>query len=273
MRLQGRVALVTGSTKGMGRATAELFAREGASVIVTGRDIAAGEDVAGTISKAGGKALFQPADICDEASVEHLVAAAVSQFGGLDILINNASPTQITRGPGRLDANIADLSLANWNEVFTGSSLGFFLASKHAIKAMLAGGRGGSIVNISSAMSIRGFADAAAYPAAKGAINALTQSIAASYGASGIRANTIIVGMIMTSPEAMLVADDPHYGPALMDGHLIKRWGQPEDVARGSLYLASDEASFVTGSMLFIDGGISCKTPFPNTLAPAPAES
>lgn len=264
MRLKGKVALITGSTKGMGRATAELFAREGASVVVTGRDRAAGGEIVARIEKAGGTAVFEAADFRDEAAVKKLVAQSVSEFGKLDILVNNASPTNITRGPGRLDGRLADMSKSDWEEVFTGSSIGFFLASKYAIKAMLAEGNGGSIVNISSAMAVRGFPDSAAYPAAKGAIDSLTLSIAATYGPAGIRANAIIAGLIMSSPEAMAATTDPHFGPRLMEGHIIKRWGQPEDVAYGSLYLASDEASFVTGSLLFIDGGISCKTPFPS---------
>ena len=263
MRLGGKVAIVTGSTKGMGRATAELFAREGAKVVVTGRDRAAGDAIVEGIRATAGVAIFQAADIGDELEVESLVDRAVSEFGAVDVLVNNASPTHITRGKGKLDDNLADMSLSAWNEVFSGSSIGFFLASKYAIKAMVSGGKGGAIVNISSAMAARGFAGSAAYPAAKGAVNALTQALAASYGSVGIRANAIVVGVIVTSADAEAVANDPDLGPAFLKAQLVKRWGHPDDVARGSLYLASDESSFVTGSQLFIDGGISCKTSLP----------
>lgn len=262
MRLKNKVALITGSTKGIGRASAVLFAKEGARVAVTGRDAKAGNEVVSEISAVGGEAIFVQSDIRDEAQVKGLVERTVNHFGRLDILMNNASPTEITRGATRRDAGLADMTLADWQDVFGGSTIGFFLASKYGIPELQKAG-GGSIINISSATSMRGFENAAAYPAAKGAVNSLTQSLAATYGADGIRANTIIVGLIATSNAARMMMQSPEYGPPLMERHLVKRWGEPEDVAYAALYLASDESSFVTGSMLTVDGGITCNASFP----------
>lgn len=262
MRLQDKVALVTGSTRGIGRATAELFAREGARVCVTGRDAAAGDEVVEAIARAGGTAFFKAADICDEAAVQALVEAVERRYGRLDVLMNNASPTEITRGATRRDGPVDEISLADWKAVFDTATDGFFLATKHAIPAMRRSG-GGSIINISSAVSVRGFHGAAAYPAAKGAINSLTESLAATYGAERIRANAIIVGLIATSEAARATQAHPQFGPALLERHLVPRWGEPADVAYAALYLASDESQFVTGSLLYVDGGISCNAAFP----------
>ena len=262
MRLKDKVALVTGSTKGIGRATAELFAREGARVAVTGRDAAAGADVVQAIVSAGGEAFFHAADINQEAAVRGLVEAVVTRYGRLDVLMNNASPTEITRGATRRDGPVADISLDDWTAVFDTATTGFFLASKYAVPALRTAG-GGSIINISSAVSVRGFHGASAYPAAKGAVNSLTESLAATYGEDGIRANAIIVGLIATSEAAHQTQVHPQFGPALMERHLVKQWGTPEDVAYAALYLASDESRFVTGSLLYVDGGISCNAAFP----------
>ena len=262
MRLKGKVALVTGSTKGIGRATAELFAREGARVCVTGRDSAAGAEVVRAIAAAGGEAFFHAADICDDKAVQGLVAAVEQRHGRLDVLMNNASPTEITRGATRRDGPVDEISLDDWKAVFDTATDGFFLASKYAVPAMRRAG-GGSIINISSAVSVRGFHGTAAYPAAKGAVNSLTESLAATYGAEGIRANAIIVGLIATSDVARATQSHPQFGPALLERHLVQRWGEPEDVAYAALYLASDESRFVTGSLLYVDGGISCNAAFP----------
>lgn len=267
MRLKGKVALITGSTKGIGRASALLFAAEGARVVVTGRDATAGAATVDEIRAGGGDALFVAADIRDEAQVRGLVESAVAHYGRLNVLMNNASPTEFTRGETRRDGPVDEMSIDDWHEVFEGATIGYFLVSKYGVPAMRDSG-GGSIINISSAVSLRGFEGASGYPAAKGAINSLTQSLAATYGADGIRANAIIVGLILTSPEARLTAEHPQFGPALLERHLVKRWGRPEDVARGALYLASDESGFVTGSLLTIDGGISCNAAFPTRAAP-----
>lgn len=261
-RLEGKVALVTGSTAGCGEASARRFAAEGARVIVTGRNRERGEEISAQIRSGGGEACFIRADIGVEADVEKLVAGTVAAYGGLDILVNNASPTELQRGSARVDGPVTRLSTNDMENLWRGALYGYFFACRFGIAAMIAGGRGGSVVNISSTVSVAGVEGADAYTAAKGAINATTRSMAVEYAPHGIRVNAILLGLILTSDTARNLVADPQAGELLKSRHLT-RFGEPEDIANAALFLASDESAFITGSELRADGGVTINSKFP----------
>lgn len=260
-RLAGRTALVTGSTAGCGEAIARRFASEGAKVIVTGRNRERGERIIGEIGADGGQATFIPADISDEDQVRQLVADACAAFGHPDILVNNASPTELQRGESRVDGPVTLLSTNDIRQLWGGALFGYFWMCRYGITAMIEGGRGGSVVNISSNVSIAGVEGADAYTAAKGAINATTRSMAVEYASHGIRVNAILLGLILTSDTARKLVES-EAGEILRQRHLT-RFGQPEDIANAALFLASDEAAFITGAELRADGGVSINSRFP----------
>lgn len=261
-RLEGKVALVTGSTAGCGEASARRFAAEGARVIVTGRNAERGDRIAEEIRNAGGEARFIRADIGVETDVEALVAGTVAAYGTLDILVNNASPTELQRGADRIDGPVTKLSTQNMESLWRGALYGYFFACRFGIAAMIEGGRGGSVVNISSTVAVSGVEGADAYTAAKGAINATTRSMAVEYAPHGIRVNAILLGLILTSDAARDLVAHPQAGEMLRVRHLT-RFGQPEDIANAALFLASDEAAFITGSELRADGGVTINSKFP----------
>lgn len=257
-RLDGRVAVVTGSTRGIGRATAERFAAEGARVVVTGRDRDAGDEVAGGIRDAGGDAVFVAADLTVEADVAALVAAAVARYGAVTTLVNNAAPMDLV-GPGGRDGPLATVTDEGWEAVLAGALRSVVWCCRHAVPAMRDAG-GGAVVNVSSASSVRGYPGLAAYTAAKGALNALTRSAAVELAADGVRVNTVVAGMVLSTPASRAVVDDPVRGRALRARHLT-RLGEPEDIANVALFLASDEAAFVTGAVVVADGGMTARMP------------
>jgi meso-butanediol dehydrogenase / (S,S)-butanediol dehydrogenase / diacetyl reductase len=254
MRLEGKVAIVTGATKGIGRIIAAALAAEGAKVVVAGRTAKRGEEVAANIRAAGGQAVFVQADVGDEASTRQIVQAAVDEFGSLTTLVNNAAPTHLLQD-GRF---LADVDLELWDGVLRVALTGSMLMAKFAIPHLAAAG-GGTIVNISSDAAVRASAGLAAYCASKAALNALTRSIAVEYAPQNIRANSIQVGQILPPQAIEFVTSDPLMGPKLEAAHRL-RLGRREDIAGGVVYLASDEASFVTGTTLVIDGGASAMT-------------
>src|SRR5258706_5463114 len=193
--MQGRVALVTGSTKGLGRAIAEMFAAEGASVVVTGRS-PSGAEIAEGIRARGGDAVFERADLTSESDVLRLIGAAIEHFGRLTVLVNNAAATDRTI-PGSGDGRLGDLSNDDWSQMLLGGLTGpVFWTTKHALPHLEAAG-GGSVLNISSTASIRGTLGIDAYAATKGAMNALTRQVAVGYGSKGIRCNAILSGRII----------------------------------------------------------------------------
>jgi NAD(P)-dependent dehydrogenase (short-subunit alcohol dehydrogenase family) len=244
-RLAGKVALVSGSTRGIGRSIAEQFAAEGAKVAVTGRTVAKGEKVVARIVEAGGEATFFPLDITDETSVRTTMDAVADHFGGLTTLINNAAPTDLVV---KYYKPLAEYTTEEWNSIVLGTLTGnVFWASKYAWPHLRAAGNA-SIVNISSGQSMGGFKGLGAYGAAKGGVNAMTRTLAVEGAEHGIRSNCIIVGRVVSgSGDSGL-----HTGP----GHLT-RLGQPMDIAYAATWLASDEAAFVTGSLVTADGGFS----------------
>lgn len=244
-RLDGTVAIVSGSTRGIGRTIAEMFAAEGAKVAVTGRTADRGAKVVAGIRDTGGDAEFFPLDITDESSVESVMDGVADRFGKLDVLINNAAPTDAVSQQVK---PLVEYTTEEWDRIITGTLTGnVFWACKYGIPHLIAAG-GGSVVNISSAQSVVGMSGFAAYGAAKGAINAITRSLAVENAEYGIRVNTIIVGRVISHKADTGVGVGP--------GHLT-RLGIPADIAHCATWLASDESAFVTGSIVTADGGFS----------------
>jgi len=264
MRLEGKVALVTGSTRGIGRATAIRFAAEGAQVIVTGRSQEAGDAVEREIRAAGGEATYVATDLAHEDQVQGAVRIAVQRYGQLTTLVNNAAPTELM-GPGRLDGRVTELSNEAWDAIMLVGLKAVVWMCKYAIPEMVRAG-GGAIVNISSAASMLGTPGLDTYTALKGALNTLTRSMAVEYAADGIRSNGIVSGMVLSSPGAARLMEDPAIGDATRAMHLT-RLGMPEDIAAAALFLASDEAAFITGALLPVDGGVTCRMPVPDLSA------
>lgn len=244
-RLQGKVALVSGSTRGIGRSIAEHFAAEGAKVVVTGRTVEKGQKVVSRISEAGGEAEFVPLDVTDERSVQEAVEATVERFGGLSVLVNNAAPTADVASTIK---PVAELETEEWERILRGTLTGnVFWASKYAWPH-LAASDSASIINISSGQSLAGYKGFAAYGTAKGGVNSLTRTLAVEGAADGIRANCILVGRVVA-----LKGDSGHH----TGGGRLTRIGHPMDIAYAATWLASDEAEFATGALIPVDGGFS----------------
>ncbi len=247
--------MVTGAALGLGRAAAVMLAREGAAVVVTDIKEKEGGAVAEEIIDAGGEAIFVRHDVAADPDWRAAIAAAARRFGGLDILVNNAGVVE----PGSFEA----VSLESWRRQLTINLDGVFLGIKHAAEAMKRRG-GGSIVNLSSIAGLVGDPNLAAYNASKGAVRLLTKSAALHCAKSGykIRVNSIHPGAIVTPMvENFLTAaaDRAAAEAALVAQHPLGHMGEPDDVAYGVLYLASDESKFVTGSELVIDGGFTAQ--------------
>lgn len=254
-RVQGKVALITGAAKGIGREAALLLAREGARVAVTDVDEAEGRKVTEAIAAAGGEALFLKQDVADESQWQAVIAAVVERFGALNILVNNAGVA--------LAGSVEETSLEDWRWLMSINLDAVFLGTKHAILAMKETG-GGSIVNISSIEGIIGDPNLAAYNASKGGVRIFTKSAALHCARAGykIRVNSVHPGYIWTPMvEGFLnETEDPAAGKeGLVALHPIGRLGVAGDIANGILYLASDESSFMTGSELVIDGGYTAQ--------------
>ena len=266
-RMAGKVALVTGSTRGIGRAIAMRFAAEGAKVVVTGRTEETGREVEAEIRAAGGDATYVRTDLANEDEVVAAVSAAVTTYGRLTTLVNNAAPTELM-GPGRMDRRVTELENDAWDSIMLVALKAVVWACKHAIPEMAKAGAdaGSSIVNISSAASMLGTPGLDTYTAAKGALNTLTRSMAVEYAGDGIRSNCIVSGMVLTSEGAHTLMEDPVIGGATRAMHLT-RLGLPEDIANAALFLASDEAAFVTGAVIPVDGGVTARMPVPDLSA------
>lgn len=246
MRLAGKVALISGGARGMGAIEGRMFATEGAKVILGDVLEAEGRDVAAAINAAGGEAVFVRLDVTREADWQQAVAAAVQRFGKLNILVNNAGVS----GQGKVE----NTSLEEWNRVMDINSTGVFLGSKTVIPAMRQAG-GGSIINISSQLGLVGVDNSSPqYQASKGAVRLLTKATAIQYAAEGIRANSVHPGPIVT-PMTEARRGDPTVYEVTVSRIPLGRYGRPEEIAYGVLYLASDESAYVTGSELVIDGG------------------
>jgi NAD(P)-dependent dehydrogenase (short-subunit alcohol dehydrogenase family) len=249
-RLVDKVALITGAGSGIGRVAAELFAAEGAAVVVADVTADAARDTVATITSDGGRALAVTVDVADEGQVTAMVGAAMDAFGALHVLFNNAGIF-----PGD-DGGVLDTPPSTWDRVMEVNLKGVWLGCRAAVPAMIDSG-GGSIVNVASFVALMGAATAqVAYTASKGGVLAFTRELAVEYARSGIRANSLCPGPIDTPLLAELLADPVRRQRRLV--HVpMGRLGRPEEIARAALFLASDESSFMTGSALVVDGGIT----------------
>jgi NAD(P)-dependent dehydrogenase (short-subunit alcohol dehydrogenase family) len=251
MRFDGKVALITGGTSGIGEATAVRMAAEGARVAIVGRDAGRGQALAEKIGNDGGEAAFFEADVTQEDAVKGMVEAVMARFGQIDVLVNNAGI--INHG------SVITASVDEWDLLMSTNVRSVFLVSRYALPHMIDGG-GGSVVNLGSNLGLVGTRGAAAYATSKGAIVQLTKAMALDHVADGIRVNCVCPGTIDTPlvqrqrvgrTEEQLRQSDVR----LRERHPIGRMGTPEEVASVIAFLASDEASFVTGSLYSIDGG------------------
>ncbi len=245
--LAGKVALVTGAGVGIGRAIAQTLAREGASVVVADLNAETAAETVALITAAGGTAAFVTADVSNEEQVAAMVQFAVDQFGGLQVACNSAA---VSRGSGPIhtfEKGVFDQTL----ELCLTNT---FLCMKYEIAHMLENG-GGAIINISSNASLRGQPYNTAYAAAKSGVNLLTKSSAAEYGHKGIRINAVSPGVIRTPGVEKYFEEQPKIAEGLMRSAVMRRIGEPEEIAEAVSFLASDRASFITGQLLSVDGG------------------
>lgn len=247
-RLAGKVAVVTGGNAGIGEAIAQTFAREGAAVVITGRRQDELDRVVHEITHRKGKVSAVAGSVTDDRHVRAVVNEAIQRFGSLDILINNA-------GVGDFGRRLHELDDETWARVLDVNLTGVFRMTRAAVPEMLKRGRG-SIVNISSIASLVGIPYLPAYAASKGALDALTRAIAVDYAKDGLRCNVVNPGLIATPMAAPLMANPEQLDP-ILDRYPIRRPGKPEEVAAMVLYLASDEAMWVTGGTFRIDGGMT----------------
>ncbi len=250
MRLDGKVALISGGARGMGGAEARLFAIEGAAVVIGDVLDELGQQVEAEINETGGRALYVHLDVTQESDWEKAVATAVDRFGKLDVLVNNAGIAVWSAGD--------DATVEEWDRVMNVNAKGVFLGTKAAIPEMRKAG-GGSIVNISSISGMVGQDNIhPGYNASKGAVRLLTKSTAIQHAKDGIRANSVHPGPIATPMTEAGRADPERYQKS-MSRTPLGRYGEPDDVAFGVLFLASDESSYMTGSELVIDGGVTAQ--------------
>ena len=258
MRLAEKRALITGGGTGIGRATAELFAREGARVMVSGRRRAELEETVRLVEKVGGVAALAQGDVSRPEDAERMVRDTVAALGGVDILVNNA-------GILVRNASVTSVSIEDWERVIKIDLTGVFLVSRFALFEMINGGRGGAIVNVSSVAGLLGDPKFAPYNAAKGGVNLLTKNMALDYAGHGIRVNAVCPGRVAT-PMPMSRLKPGEDWDAVLAGWgkniPLGRVGRPEDIAQSILFLASDEASWITGTTLVVDGGATiCHPP------------
>lgn len=248
MRLAGKVAIITGAASGIGRAAALLFATEGAKVVIADVDEERGRAVEGEI---GDDALFVRTDVADGAQVRALVQAAVRKFGRLTTLYNNAAPVELVNTE---DRSVTDLPEEVFDRMIAVILRGTYLCSKHAIPEIVRAG-GGSVINTSTVDAIVGQGGYDAYAAAKGGVLSLTRAMAVGYARHGVRVNAILPGFVRTPATEPWLARDA--SRRVMESLHLTRIGEPEDIARFALYLASDESEYVTGGWHAIDGGFS----------------
>jgi NAD(P)-dependent dehydrogenase (short-subunit alcohol dehydrogenase family) len=245
--LQGKVAIVTGAASGIGRATVELFAAEGAAVVAADVNDEQGQRLADELARKNCTCAFVHVDVSKESDVAAMVHFALSQFGRLDVLFNNA-------GIEGEQAPTADATTDNWERVIAINLKGVFLGLKHGLQAMLRTG-GGSIVNNASVAGIVGFAGIPAYCASKGGVIQLTRTAALEYAAQGIRVNCLCPGVIDTPMVERFTHDNPDALAQLKQMEPLGRLGRPQEVAELALFLASDRSSFITGAIIPVDGG------------------
>jgi NAD(P)-dependent dehydrogenase (short-subunit alcohol dehydrogenase family) len=244
-RLGGRSAVVTGAAKGIGRATAELFAREGARLVINDVDEAGLKDLEDWLGGKGAEVVAVVGDVSDVDDARRIIGAAVEAFGRVDVLVANAGVIPLN--------NIVDATPEDWDHVMAVDGRGMFLTCKFAVEAMLEQeDPGGSIVCLSSISGLAGQAEQSTYGPAKFVASGITKHLAVEWAARGIRVNAVAPGTITTEAVAQLPEE---YKAPMKEAHPIGRLGEPSEVANAILFLASDEASFVTGAILPVDGG------------------
>lgn len=248
-RLKDKVAIVTGSTSGIGIGIAKLYAAQGAKVVICGRRQEKGQAVVDSILEAGGEASYHFMDINDTESIEKLVSDTAEKYGKIDVLVNNAANV------GLKDGRVDELSIEMWDDVFQSDLRGTFYTTKCVLPYMQKNENGGSIINIGSMASCGGDLGSTAYACAKAGVDMLTKSTALQYGKQNIRCNCVRPGLIVT-PQ-----NEAHVPQALKDIFLsnimVARYGCPEDIGHLCVYLASDESSYVTGQIMNVDGGLN----------------
>lgn len=248
-RLNGKVAIVTGAARGQGAAEAEIFAKEGAKVIATDIQIDLLHQVETKIREAGGEVRSMKLDVSSEEDWKTVIRETVDIYGKVDILVNNAGVI--------ISNNIENCNINEWNKIQSINSTGVYLGMKYTITEMLRTG-GGSIINISSVDSLVGGSSSAAYAASKGAVRSLSRHAAIDFAKHNIRVNSVFPGYILTPMNENLFSD-PKKKEYISSQTALPFLGEPEDIAYGVLYLASDEARYVTGAELVIDGGFTAK--------------
>ncbi len=253
MRLANKVAIITGAGAGIGRATALLFAREGAKVVVVDCDRNAGEETIALIAKEGRDATFVPVDVSKAADVQRMVKTTLDRYDTLDILVNNAGI--YTQG------DVVETTEEDWHRILGVNLTGVFLCSKYSAPAMVESG-GGAIVNIASEAGIVGIKNQVAYNVSKSGVIALTKSMALDFAPHNVRVNCLCPGRTLTPlvEQVIAEAEDPESTRrALEEDRPVNRMGKPEEIAAGILFLASDESTYATGSVLAIDGGYTAQ--------------
>lgn len=251
-RLQNKVAIVTGSTSGIGIGIARLYAAEGAQVIICGRRVEKGQGVVDSITAEGGKAAFHAMDITDPASIEKLVEDTAAAYGHIDILVNNAA--NVALKDGRVD----ELTIEMWDAIFQSDMRGTFYVTKCVLPHMIKAG-GGSIVNIGSMASCGGDLGSTAYASAKAGVDMFTQSVALQYGKQNIRCNCVRPGLIVTPDNEAKVPQA--LKDIFLSNIMVNRYGCPEDIGHACVYFGSDESSYVTGQIITVDGGLNSHAP------------
>jgi len=251
MRLQDKVAIITGAGSGMGRVAAQMFAAEGAKVLVAEYDEKAGAETADLVRAAGGEATFARTDVSNESDAAAMVAAAKDRYGRVDVLYNNAGVMP------ELDHSVVDTDVATWDQVMAINVRGVFLGCKYAIPHMVEQGSG-SVINISSFVALLGCSvPQDAYTASKGAVLSLTRSLAVQFGPHGVRSNAICPGPIETPMLMDWLVKDEAARQKRLARNPTGRFGKPEEIVHVAIYLASDESRWTNGAHFVIDGGIS----------------
>jgi NAD(P)-dependent dehydrogenase (short-subunit alcohol dehydrogenase family) len=255
MKLRGKIVVITGATSGIGAASAEVFSQEGAAVVIAGRREKEGRNIQSVVQKKGGKAHYVHADITNTNDVEHLFTTAISKFGKVDILFNNAgiNPTEARKPLGACPET-------QWDDVIRVNLKGIYLCSKAILPSMIKQG-GGVILNTASIFGLVGFPERSAYIASKGAVLQLTRSMAIDYGPYNIRVNCLCPGMVLTKKvrHSVELAEREGRLEAILCDYPLRRLGSTKEIAKAAVFFSSDDSSWITGVALPIDGGFTAR--------------